>query len=206
MIAKIKTGKQFKGLCNYLLSKEKNPQVLSSEGVRHFHPNVMTVDFIHQTKYNDKVMRSVGHDSLSFNKGDRELSNEEMNRIAHDYMERMGYRDTQYVLIRHHDRAHQHCHIVYNRVNNHGECISDKNNHYRANRITDELEVDYSLICTEKKNKSKVQKRESQLEGIEIKRSNFSTPPSSEEIKKERFNYRLHVDKQEQKPKNQLKL
>lgn len=207
MIAKIKTGKQFKSLCNYLLSKEKAPEVLSSDGVRNFNARVMTVDFIHQTKYNDKVMRSVGHDSLSFNKGDRPLSNEQMNQIAQNYMKRMGYENTQYVIIRHHDRAHQHCHIVYNRVNRDGGCISDKNNHYRANRITDELEAEYSLIPTQKQKKSKAQKRESQLQGIETKRTHFASPPSEEEINKERLVFRI----EKQTPptidrNNQLKL
>lgn len=45
----------------------------------------------------------------------------------------MGITDTQYLIVRHTDREHPHCHIVFNRVNNAGQPLKDSNN-FRRNR------------------------------------------------------------------------
>ena len=50
-----------------------------------------------------------------------------MTQIAKEYMQKMGITDTQYLLVRHLDQPHPHCHLVYNRVGNNGQTISDKN-------------------------------------------------------------------------------
>ena len=42
-------------------------------------------------------------------------------------MKLMGIENTQFIIARHTDRDHPHCHIVYNRVDNDGRTISDKN-------------------------------------------------------------------------------
>ena len=42
-------------------------------------------------------------------------------------MQKMGITDTQYLLVRHLDQPHPHCHLVYNRVGNNGQTISDRN-------------------------------------------------------------------------------
>jgi hypothetical protein len=41
---------------------------------------------------------------------------------------KVGIRDTQFVVVRHSDRAHPHLHLIYNRVDNNGKTITDKNN------------------------------------------------------------------------------
>ncbi len=47
---------------------------------------------------------------------------------AKEYMEKVGIRNTQYVIVRHSDRDHPHLHLIYNRVDNNGKTITDKNN------------------------------------------------------------------------------
>ena len=47
-----------------------------------------------------------------------------MTQIAKEYMQKMGITDTQYLLVRHLDQPHPHCHLVYNRVGNNGQTIS----------------------------------------------------------------------------------
>ena len=54
-------------------------------------------------------------------------------------MEKMGIRDTQYIIGRHYDKEHPHVHIAFNRVDNNGITISDRNDRYRSERICKEL-------------------------------------------------------------------
>ena len=68
-----------------------------------------------------------------------------MLKIAHEYMERMGIRNTQYIIARHTDRRHAHCHIVFNRVDNNGKTISDKNDRYRNEKVCKMLTAKYRL-------------------------------------------------------------
>ncbi len=63
------------------------------------------------------------------------MSNDYMRQIALEYLERMGIRDTQFLIVRHHDREHPHCHIVFNRVSNSGKTISDSNERFRSQRV-----------------------------------------------------------------------
>ena len=35
-----------------------------------------------------------------------------MTQIAKEYMQKMGITDTQYLLVRHLDQPHPHCHLV----------------------------------------------------------------------------------------------
>ena len=68
-----------------------------------------------------------------------------MARIAHDYMDRMGIVNTQYIIGRHHDKEHPHLHIAFNRVDNNGRTISDKNDRIRSEKICKELTAQYGL-------------------------------------------------------------
>ena len=43
------------------------------------------------------------------------------------------------IIGRHHDKEHPHIHIVFNRVDNNGKTISDKNDRYRSEKICKEL-------------------------------------------------------------------
>lgn len=68
-----------------------------------------------------------------------------MTRIAKEYMQKMGITDTQYLLVRHLDQPHPHCHLVYNRVGNNGQTISDKNIKIRNAKVCRELTEKYGL-------------------------------------------------------------
>lgn len=46
-----------------------------------------------------------------------------MVEIAKKWMEQMGIRNTQYIIARHHDTKHPHCHLVFNRIDNEGNLI-----------------------------------------------------------------------------------
>ena len=68
-----------------------------------------------------------------------------MLQIVHDYMKKMGIENTQYIVARHTDREHPHCHIVFNRVDNDGRTISDKNDFYRNEKACKMLTAKYRL-------------------------------------------------------------
>ena len=84
--------------------------------------------------------------SLSFSPKDApRMTDALMTQIAKKYMQKMGTTDTQYLLVHHIDQPHPHCHLVYNRVSNDGQTISDKNIKMRNARICRELTEKYGL-------------------------------------------------------------
>ncbi len=79
-----------------------------------------------------------------------------MVEIAGKYMERMGIVDTPYIIVRHFDKAHPHCHIVFSRIDNHAGTISDKNDYERNRDICKDLTREYNLKISEGKEKTNV--------------------------------------------------
>ncbi|MDR2145100.1 MAG: relaxase/mobilization nuclease domain-containing protein [Tannerella sp.] len=146
MIAKIVKGKSFKGVINYVLDKAKQTELLAAEGVRHKSKESIIRSFVTQTGLNPKVFKTVGHISLDFSTQDRDkLTNAKMVQIAGEYMAKMGILNTQYIIGRHHDREHSHIHIVFNRIDNNGKTVSDRNDRYRSEKICKELTEKYGL-------------------------------------------------------------
>ena len=60
-------------------------------------------------------------------------------------MKLMGIENTQYIIAKHIDREHPHCHIVFNRVDNDGKTISDKNDFRRNEKACKMLTAKYRL-------------------------------------------------------------
>ncbi|KWW27746.1 MAG: Relaxase/mobilization nuclease domain [bacterium P201] len=152
MIGKITKGSEFAGCVAYVLREDK-ARLLASEGVSGT-PEEMAEQFELQTLLNDKVKNTVGHISLSFSPEDGvRLRNDDrlMVKIAYEYMEQMGIRNTQFIIARHTDRKHPHCHIVFNRVDNNGKTISDKNDRYRNENVCKTLTEKYGLYMADGK-------------------------------------------------------
>ena len=146
MIAKIMKGSGFKGVINYILDPRKGTELIDSSGVRTGSINHIVQSFIDQTELNPRVTKVVGHISLSFSAQDSpKLSNEWMAKVAREYMEKMGIKDTQYIIGRHFDKEHPHVHIAFNRIDNNGKTISDRNDRFRSEKICKELTVKYGL-------------------------------------------------------------
>ena len=68
-----------------------------------------------------------------------------MAHIVREYMERMGIKDTQYIIGRHFDKEHPHVHIAFNRIDNNGKTISDRNDRSQSERICKEPTKKYGL-------------------------------------------------------------
>ena len=146
MIGKQTKGTSFGGCIRYVLKEEKS-KLLEAVGVDGT-PEQMAEQFELQALLNDKVKNIVGHTSLNFSPEDGErLKSDDalMLQIAHDYMKLMGIENTQYIIARHIDREHPHCHIVFNRVDNDGKTISDKNDFRRNEKACKMLTAKYRL-------------------------------------------------------------
>jgi len=157
MVAKIVKGKSFKGVLNYVLDKAKQTELIAANDVRLKSRELIIRSFITQTGLNPKVSKPVGHISLDFSAQDGDkLTNAKMVQIAKEYMTKMGIFNTQYIIGRHYDKEHPHIHIVFNRVDNNGKTISDKNDRYRSEKICKELTEKYGLYFAQGKENVKI--------------------------------------------------
>lgn len=144
MIGKIIAGSSFAGTVGYVM-KELS-RILDAEGVNPPEVKNIIEDFKDQTRLNPRLKNTVGHISLSFSPKEAPHMNDAlMTQIAKEYMQKMGITDTQYLLVRHLDQPHPHCHLVYNRVGNKGQTISDKNIKIRNTKVCRELTEKYGL-------------------------------------------------------------
>ena len=147
MIAKIIKGADFGGVINYMLSKEKGKaKVLASNNMGFIDQNLCADEFTLQASMRPNVQKPVCHTILSFSASDAErLTDDVMVKIANEYLEKMGYGNTQSLIVRHSDRQHPHLHICINRIGNDGKTISDRNEKYRSTKICRELTERYGL-------------------------------------------------------------
>ena len=155
MIAQISIGEGFGGLVNYANDiLKKDTVIIASEGVNLSSNATITASFKAQAKARPSVHKFVGHISLSFSPEDLEkLDDVKIAEIAREYMQRMGIKDTQYVIFRHFDQPHPHIHIVYNRVNNDGKAIKGDTSFTKSAAITKALTRQYGLTFGRGKDK-----------------------------------------------------
>lgn len=154
MMAKIVKGSDFKGVVNYILDKNKGTKIVAYEGLFMENKDTIAMSFNVQSRMNSKVGKPVGHIALSFSKEDEpRLTDRVMAGIALEYMKKMGITDTQFFIARHFDKKHPHVHIAFNRIDNEGKTISDRNERLRSTRICKELTMKYGLhISGDKEN------------------------------------------------------
>lgn len=146
-MAKIVQGGGFKGVINYVLDK-KEAQYLASKGLRTVDKSSMISSFITQSKLNP-IAKPVAHISLDFSAQDKEkLTNSKMIEIAQEYMAKMGYGNTQVLMVRHSDREHPHLHLILNRVDFNGKRISDQNERFRSTQVCKELTLKHELYMS----------------------------------------------------------
>ena len=158
MIGKIMKAASFKRCVQYVTGKEE-AKVLASDGVLLTTTQDIIDSFEFQRKMNPRVSKPVGHIALSFLPEDKDkLTDEMMIRIAMEYMDMMGIKDTQFLLVRHFDNGNPHCHLVYNRINNEGKTISDQNDFRRNEQVTKLLKRKYGLTFSNGKGTTKIER------------------------------------------------
>jgi hypothetical protein len=151
MIGKPITGRSFGGCVRYVVNKQ-DAKIIAGEGVRIQNASTITHDFNLQRKMRPELGKAVGHLVLSWSREDlSKLSDQIMVDRAKEYMDKVGIRNTQFVIVRHHDREHPHLHVIYNRVDNNGNAITDKNNFAKNVKACKEITLKYGYHIGEGK-------------------------------------------------------
>ena len=158
MIGKLKKGSSFGGCIRYVTGKDE-AKILASDGVLLGTNAEIVQSFELQRQLNPRIKKSVGHIALSFKPEDKpRLPDEFMAKITLEYMQMMGITDTQFIIVRHHNTDNPHCHIVYNRINNDGKLISDRNDYRRNEQVTKALKSKYGFTYGTDKSKTNTRK------------------------------------------------
>ena len=158
MIGKLKKGSSFGGCIRYVTGKDE-ARIIASDGVLLGTNAEIVQSFELQRQLNPRIKKPVGHIALSFKPEDKpRLTDEFMAKIALEYMQMMGITDTQFLIVRHHNTHNPHCHIVYNRINNNGKLISDRNDYRRNEQVTKVLKSKYGLTYGTDKSKTNTRK------------------------------------------------
>ena len=159
MIGKISSGGSFGGCMSYItrekqdkLPKDKQVwRVLGSDGVRldigegNWRKSVVQ-DMERPMLARSEIKEPCGHISLGFSPKDSDrLTDDYMLKIAEEYMEKMGITDTPYIIVRHTDKPHPHCHIMFSRVDYDGKIIKSATNRYRNKAVCLDLTRHHNL-------------------------------------------------------------
>lgn len=149
MIGKTKIGRGFKGTIGYCLDESKKPEILHQNGAVHNNPQGLTREFVVISSENQNISKPVWHSSLSFAKED-EMTNKRMVEIANRLLEKAGFSkdNNQFLIIKHNNTKHTHCHIVANRVGFDGKAVSDYYSKSRTVQYAKELEKEFHLVKT----------------------------------------------------------
>lgn len=153
MIAKITRGSSFRGAARYVLDErcglDRDHQAEMIGGNMAGRTSAeLTREFEAVRQQRPDIRKPVEHVALSFARDERPLSNDEMARLADEYLKRRGH-DTdrvQYVVVRHRDKDHQHCHILLNRIRTDRTVVPQQDREYLRNKETCRaLERDFGL-------------------------------------------------------------
>ena len=105
MIGKIMKAASFSRCVHYVTGKE-DARILASDGILLTTTQDIIDSFEFQRQMNPRISKPVGHIALSFLPEDKDkLTDETMTKIAREYMELMGIKDTQFLLVRHFDNG-----------------------------------------------------------------------------------------------------
>ncbi|SDP94111.1 Relaxase/Mobilisation nuclease domain-containing protein [Mucilaginibacter sp. OK268] len=159
MIGKITTGKSFWGCMKYLhegrLQENEELQKLEMEKkqaeVIYYNQcfgnkKELIRQFVEVAALNPKVSRPVFHISISLAHLDaHQLDRQDKADIAAALAQKFDFADKQYVVITHADTAHEHLHIVANRIGYEGPTASDSNSYKRMAEFCRGIERVYKL-------------------------------------------------------------
>ena len=145
--------------CVHYVTGKEDARILVSDGVLLTTTQDIIDSFEFQRQMNPRISKPVGHIALSFLPEDKDiLTDEMMTKIVREYMELMGIKDTQFLLVRHFDNGNPHCHLVYNRINNEGKTITDQNDFRRNEQVTKLLKRKYGLTFSKGKGRTKTER------------------------------------------------
>ena len=68
-----------------------------------------------------------------------------MAQLVDEWLRGMGITNAQYIVARHFDKAHPHCHLVYSRIDLEGNVISAFNERIRSAKVCKEIKLRHGL-------------------------------------------------------------
>ena len=151
MVAKITIGSGLFGAIKYNADKvnEGKGQLLDTNKI--FNDGTGKVDIVQAMHDFERHMpmqmrteKPVIHISLNPHPDDR-LTDKELTEMAHEYMQRMGYGDQPYIIVKHEDIDRHHLHIISIRVDEQGRRINSDFTHKRSLSIVRDFEQRYGL-------------------------------------------------------------
>lgn len=155
MIGKQIKGTSFRGVLNYMEAKVKegvgqqlDSNMLGTNAIE------LSQEFGIMRSQKPDLKKAVYHCSLAIGKEEK-LSDAQFVKLGREYLEKMEFDNSQYVIYRHHDRDHPHIHIIANRINMDGQVVSDRWDYKRSEKAIRELEKKYGLSEVLSSNESK---------------------------------------------------
>ena len=158
MVAKISVGKSLYGALAYNGEKinEAKGRLLTTNRI--YNDGTGTVDirkamegFLACMPEHTRVEKPVLHISLNPHPDDV-LTDTELQDIAREYLEKLGYGTQPYLVVKHEDIDRHHLHIVTINVDEKGRRLNQDFLFRRSDRIRRELERKYGLHPAERKN------------------------------------------------------
>lgn len=112
--------------------------------------NRAAADIERPTLTRSKIKDPCGHIALGFAPEDaHRLTDEFVTQVAKEYMEAMGIKNTPYVIVRHTDADHPHCHLMFSRVDYDGKIIKPVTNWHRNKRVCFDITERHGLTIAE---------------------------------------------------------
>jgi len=163
MFAKIRTGGGFSGCLDYITRAKQDDKplekrvwkILDSGGVRladgeEGWRKKASADIERPTLTRSKIKDPCGHIALGFSPEDSDrLTDEFITQLAHEYMAAMCIMDTPYVIVRHTDADHPHCHLMFSRVDYNGKIVKSATNWHRNRHVCLDITQRHNLTMAE---------------------------------------------------------
>ena len=148
MKSKIKRGKNFIGLCRYILRRSAQPDLIGGNLCGTTAAD-LAEEFRQVSNLRPDIEKPVWHSSLALPKGDK-LADKEWNQIVTNYLQGLGFdvKKTPFVVVRHKNTPSDHVHVAACRVNLSGELYLGRNEHLIATRLCQSLELQHALTQT----------------------------------------------------------
>jgi hypothetical protein len=106
--------------------------------------------FLQRSSLNERPECPIMPISINFDVSEK-ISNEQMLQVAKRYMAGIGFDKQPYLVYRHYDSGHPHCHIVTTRIQKDGVPLSlGPADLFRSHQMTGKIEQEFSLVRREK--------------------------------------------------------
>ncbi|PRX57517.1 relaxase/mobilization nuclease domain-containing protein [Flagellimonas meridianipacifica] len=154
MIGSIIYGETCQGTLNYVFGK-KGMRILGYGNI--YSQDISKRffgDVLHFQGQRNATKNRYAHISLNLPHGEH-LDDATFLKISNEYMDKMGYGEQPFVIVRHNDTKHEHVHIVTTNVNEEGKVLGIYNSYRKNMATTQYLEKKYGLIPTQRAKEEK---------------------------------------------------